>query len=198
MNQSQAKKEILELSQAIEKHNHQYYVLNDPFISDEEYDRLLKKLIALEEAFPFLKSASSPTQRVGAKVQGDLATVKHRLPMISLDNTYSLDELRLWYGRVVKGLNGIKPSLTAELKIDGLSCALIYQQGHLVLAATRGDGDTGEDVTHNAKTIRDIPLTLKGYPPEFLEVRGEVYMDKKDFFFLNEQRKDPGEGLFAA
>ena len=197
MNQSQAKKEILELSQAIEKHNHQYYVLNDPFISDEEYDRLLKKLIDLEEAFPFLKSASSPTQRVGAKVQGDLATVKHRLPMISLDNTYSLDELRLWYGRVVKGLNGIKPSLTAELKIDGLSCALIYQQGHLVLAATRGDGDTGEDVTHNAKTIRDIPLTLKGYPPEFLEVRGEVYMDKKDFFFLNEQRKDNGEGLFA-
>jgi DNA ligase (NAD+) len=117
--------------------------------------------------------------------------------MLSLDNTYSLDELKQWYERVVKGLNGQKPALTAELKIDGLSCALTYRKGELVLAATRGDGSTGEDVTHNAKTIRDIPLSLKGKFPDSLEVRGEVYMDKKDFNILNQQRKDNGEVLFA-
>ncbi len=197
MNQTQAKREIQALTKAIEKHNHQYYALNDPVISDEEYDRLLKKLIDLEEAFPLLKSPASPTQRVGAKVQGDLPTIKHRLALLSLDNTYSLEELKQWHERVVKGLNGLKPSLVAELKIDGLSCAISYRNGHLALAATRGDGDTGEDVTHNAKTIRDIPLSLKGRAPALLEVRGEVYMDKKDFNILNQQRKDNGEVLFA-
>jgi len=197
MNQTQAKKDIQALTKAIEKHNRQYYVLNDPVISDEEYDLLLKKLIDLEEAFPTLKSPTSPTQRVGAKVQGNLPTVKHSLAMLSLDNTYSLEELKQWYERVVKGIGGLKPSLAAELKIDGLSCALTYRNGQLVLAATRGDGETGEDVTHNAKTIRDIPLSLKGKAPAFLEVRGEVYMDKKDFNILNQQRKNNGEVLFA-
>jgi DNA ligase (NAD+) len=197
MNKPQAKKEIQALTKAIEEHNRKYYVLNDPVISDEEYDRLLKKLIGLEEAFPKLKSAASPTQRVGAKVQGNLPTVKHSLMMLSLDNTYSLEELKQWYERVVKGLDGLKPSLVAELKIDGLSCAISYRNGHLALAATRGDGDTGEDVTHNAKTIRDIPLSLKGKAPALLEVRGEVYMDKKDFNILNQQRKDEGQVLFA-
>src|SRR5580698_6122503 len=124
MNQTQAKKEIQELTQAIEKHNQQYYVLNDPVISDEEYDRLLKKLIDLEEAFPALKSPDSPTQRVGEKIAGNLPTVKHSLPMLSIDNTYSLEELKQWYERVVKGLKGSKPSLVTELKIDGLSCAI--------------------------------------------------------------------------
>jgi DNA ligase (NAD+) len=197
MNLSQAKKEIQSLIKTINGHNHQYYVLNDPNISDEEYDRLLKKLIDMEEVFPQLKSASSPTQRVGAKVQGNLPTVRHSLVMLSLDNTYSLDELKQWYERVVKGLDGHKPSLTAELKIDGLSCALTYRHGQLVLAATRGDGTTGEDVTHNAKTIRDIPLSLKGKAPAVLEVRGEVYMGKKDFAALNQQRRNNGEVLFA-
>ena len=165
MNQAQAKKEIKALTKTIEKHNHQYYVLNDPVIADEEYDQLLKKLIDLEEAFPQLKLATSPSQRVGAKVQGNLPTVKHSLTMLSLDNTYSLEELKQWYERVVKGLDGNEPLLTAELKIDGLSCSLRYVKGILALAATRGDGDTGEDVTHNAKTIRDIPLSLKGKCP---------------------------------
>src|SRR6202142_3645594 len=119
MNQAQAKKEIQALTKAIEKHNHRYYVLNDPVISDEEYDLLFKKLIDLEEAFPKLKSANSPTQRVGAKVQGNLPTIRHSLPMLSIDNTYSLEELRQWYERVVKGLKGCEPVLTAELKIDG-------------------------------------------------------------------------------
>jgi len=197
MNQIQAKKEIQSLTKEIEKHNHRYYVLNDPVVSDEEYDRLLKKLIELEETFPKLKSLTSPTQRVGSKVQGNLPTVKHQLPMLSLDNTYSLDELKQWYERVVKGLKGSQPLLTAELKIDGLSCAISYRNGHLALAATRGDGDTGEDVTHNVKTIRDIPLSLKGKAPAFLEVRGEVYMDKKDFNTLNQERKNNDELLFA-
>ena len=197
MNQALAKKEIQALTKAIEEHNHRYYVLNDPFISDEEYDRLLRSLIDLEESFPQLKSPASPTQRVGAKVEGNLPTVVHSVGMLSLDNTYSLEELKQWYERVCKGLNGQKPSLTAELKIDGLSCALRYGNGHLALAATRGDGQTGEDVTHNAKTIHDIPLSLKGKFPPSLEVRGEVYMDKKDFNALNAQRKDRGEVLFA-
>jgi len=197
MNLTQAKKEVQALIKAIEGHNHKYYVLNDPVVSDEEYDRLFKELVELEEAFPQLKSLSSPTQRVGAKVQGNLPTVKHSLAMLSLDNTYSLDELRQWYERVVKGLDGLKPAMTAELKIDGLSCAIRYENGQLALAATRGDGDTGEDVTHNAKTIRDIPLSLKGKAPSLLEVRGEVYMDKEDFARLNQQRKDNGEVLFA-
>ncbi len=197
MNQAQAKKEIKDLIKEIEGHNHRYYVLNDPLISDEEYDLLFKKLVDLEDAFPRLKSATSPTQRVGAKVQGNLPTVKHSVVMLSLDNTYSLEELKQWYERVVKGLNGVKPSLTAELKIDGLSCSLRYENGHLSLAATRGDGTTGEDVTHNAKTIRDIPLSLKGRAPALLEVRGEVYMDKKDFARLNQERKENGEVLFA-
>ena len=197
MNHTQAKKEIEVLTKAIEDHNHRYYVLNDPVISDEEYDRLFKRLIELEGSFPDLKSSVSPTQRVGAKVAGNLPTVKHSVPMLSLDNTYSLDELKQWYERVCKGLNAHKPSMTAELKIDGLSCALRYENGRLALAATRGDGETGEDVTHNAKTIRDIPLSLEGKFPPVLEVRGEVYMDKKDFNTLNQQRKDNGEALFA-
>lgn len=197
MNQAQVKKKIAQLSAIIDQHNYRYYVLSQPTVSDTEYDIRLQELIELEEQFPQLKKLDSPTQRVGAKVQGNLPTVKHSLPMLSLDNTYSLEELKQWYERVVKGLDGLKPSLVAELKIDGLSCALTYRNGSLVLAATRGDGDTGEDVTHNAKTIRDIPLSLKGKAPAFLEVRGEVYMDKKDFNILNQQREDNGEVLFA-
>ena len=197
MNKTQAKKEIQALTQAIEEHNHKYYVLHDPVVSDEEYDRLLGKLIELEAQFPQLKSPASPTQRVGAKVQGNLPTVKHSLVMLSLDNTYSLQELEAWYERIVKGLGGVKPSLVAELKIDGLSCTIRYENGHLALAATRGDGSTGEDVTHNAKTIRCIPLRLKGKPADLLEVRGEVYMDKQDFAALNQQRKENDEVLFA-
>ena len=123
MNRPQAKKEIQDLTKAIERHNHQYYVLNDPVISDEEYDRLLKKLFELEIAFPMLKSTASPTQRVEPKVQGGLPVISHTKPMLSLDNTYSLEELKQWYERMVKGLNGIKPSLVAELKIcSGFIC----------------------------------------------------------------------------
>src|SRR5262249_30792119 len=162
---------------AIEKHNHQYYALNEPVISDEEYDRLLKMLIELEGQFPALKVPNSPTQRVGAKIEGRLPTVRHAVRMISLDNTYSIDELRQWDARVAKGLNGKAYQYMAEFKIDGVSCSLTYEKGALRLAATRGDGETGEDVTHNAKIIHLLPLQLKAKVPPLLEVRGEVYTD---------------------
>lgn len=198
MKEAQAKKEIQELSAQIEAHNYRYYVQSQPSISDEEYDRLLKRLMALEEEFPQFKKTSSPSQRVGAKVEGNLPTVRHRLKMLSLDNTYSIDEVKQWYERVIKGLEGKKPALTAEPKIDGVSCALTYKNGELVLGATRGDGSVGEDVTHNVRTIRSIPLQLKGnVHPQWLEVRGEVYMDKQDFGRLNQERKDEGEELFV-
>jgi DNA ligase (NAD+) len=198
MNTNHAKKEIEELSVQIEEHNHKYYVLSQPSISDEEYDKLLKRLMVLEEEFPQFKNAASPSQRVGAKVEGNLPTVKHRLKMLSLDNTYSIEEVKQWFDRVIKGLEGSKPELTAEPKIDGVSCALTYKNGQLVLGATRGDGSVGEDVTHNVKTIRSIPLKLKGKVfPQWLEVRGEVYMDKVDFARLNEERKTQGEEVFV-
>ena len=197
MNTSQAKLEIEKLSKQIEEHDHRYYVLNQPSISDEEYDRLLKKLIALEEEFPKLKKFNSPSQRVGSKVQGDLPVITHRVKMLSLDNTYSMDEIKAWYGRVIKGLEGQHPSLTVEPKIDGVSCALTYKNGQFIMGATRGDGIVGEDVTHNVKTIRTIPLELKGKSPVLLEVRGEVYMDKEDFAITNRQRKDNEEELFV-
>ncbi len=197
MNQSQVKKEIQTLTKAIEKHNRQYYVLNDPLISDEEYDRLLQKLIDLEKEFPDLKPVSSPTQRVGAKIEGKLPTVKHSVKMMSLDNTYSIDELRLWDARVAKGLKPQDYQYMVELKIDGVSCALTYEKGMLKLAATRGDGETGENITHNAKAIHSLPLELKGSVPGVLEVRGEVYTDKADFEAMNDERKKEGKELFA-
>jgi len=197
MNLSEAKIEITRLAKLIEEHSHRYYELNQPSISDTEYDLLLKKLMALEEEFPQLKLLTSPSQRIGYKVQGELPTITHREKMFSLDNTYSIDEIKAWYERVVKGLGGERPSLTVEAKIDGASCALTYRRGELILGATRGDGNVGEDVTHNVKTIRSIPLMLKGDSPTLLEVRGEVYMDREDFAKLNRKRKDDGEEFFV-
>jgi len=201
MDKEKVKKEIARLSQEIETHSHRYYILDEPTISDKEYDELLRKLIKLEEQFPGLKSPDSPSQRVGAKVLSSTATVTHRVKMYSLDNTYSMDELREWHERVVKGLPGQKVEYVAELKIDGVSASLTYIQGRFALGATRGDGTTGEDVTHSLKTIRSVPLKLmekKGeHLPEVLEVRGEVYMNLKDFAGLNNERKKNGEPVFA-
>ncbi len=196
MNPKQAKEQIEHLSHELQEHNHRYYVLNQPSISDEEYDVLLKKLIALEEEFPKYKTPNSPSQRVGSKVEGNLPVVTHRIKMLSLDNTYSIDEVNAWYDRVIKGL-GKAPGLTVEPKIDGVSCSLTYSKGQLIMAATRGDGSTGENVTHNARTIRTIPLELKGKVPNLLEVRGEVYMEKQDFAKMNRERKESQEELFV-
>ncbi|MBI5150860.1 MAG: NAD-dependent DNA ligase LigA [Candidatus Omnitrophica bacterium] len=201
MDKEKAQKEIARLSREIEEHNRRYYVLDDPAISDKEYDELLRQLITIEERFPDLKSPDSPSQRVGAKVPSGAATVTHRVKMYSLDNTYSMDELKEWHERVVKGLPGQRVEYVAELKIDGVSASLTYLDGRFTLGATRGDGVTGEDVTHNLKTIRSVPLTLmrkKGDRlPGILEVRGEVYMNLKDFAALNKERKKAGEPVFA-
>ncbi len=187
---------IKELARDIHAHNTHYYVENKPVIGDSQYDALLGELIQLEEQYPQYKLSDSPTQRVGTKVKGDLPTVTHKVRMMSLDNTYSKEELKAWETRVQKGLDA-SYQLTAELKIDGVSCALTYENGILRQAATRGDGETGEDVTHNVKTIQDVPLQLKGDFPGVLEVRGEVYMDKADFARLNDKRSANDDERFA-
>jgi len=201
MDKEKAQKEIARLSREIEGHNYRYYILDEPAISDKEYDELLRQLIKLEERFPDLKSLDSPSQRVGAKIPSSAAPVTHRVKMYSLDNTCSMDELKEWHERVVKGLPGQKVEYVAELKIDGVSASLTYVRGRFTLGATRGDGVTGEDVTHNLKTIRSIPLTLMHkkdeHLPEVLEVRGEIYMNLKDFAALNNERKKNGETVFA-
>ncbi len=201
MDRSQAKKQIEKLSLQLEDHNYRYYVLNQPTISDKEYDDLLKELIALEEKFPHLKSPTSPSQRVGALLPSGTKTVIHKAKMYSLDNTYSIEELEDWHKRVCKGLKEEKIEYVVELKIDGVSAVLTYEKGELVLGATRGDGMRGEDVTQNLKTIRSIPLKLKEEKREnfsdLLEVRGEIYMSRKDFEALNRERKDKGVVLFA-
>ncbi len=201
MEKEKAQKEIARLSREIEEHNRRYYILDEPTISDKEYDELLRKLIKLEEKFPELKDSNSPSQRVGAKIPSSAATVTHRVKMYSLDNTYSMDELKEWHERVLKGLPGQKVEFVVELKIDGVSASLTYVQGRFTLGATRGDGATGEDVTHSLKTVRSIPLVLQKKEekalPEVLEVRGEIYMDQKDFEALNRERKKSGEAIFA-
>ncbi|MFA5259729.1 MAG: NAD-dependent DNA ligase LigA [Candidatus Omnitrophota bacterium] len=197
----QIKAEIRRLSREIEEHNKRYYELSDPLISDKEYDDLMRRLMLLEAAYPDLRQPDSPTVRVGVKVKSGIQTIEHRTKMLSLDNTYFEGELDEWYARLNKALAGEKLSWVVELKVDGVSASLTYQKGALVLGATRGDGQHGEDVTHNIRTIRSIPLQLKQGAqdpvPEIIEIRGEVYMNKKDFIALNNQRKSDGNMIFA-
>src|SRR3989338_8410737 len=200
MDRIKAQKEIKKLSKEIEEHNHRYYVLSQPTISDKEYDDLLKRLIELEEKFPEFKDVHSPTQRVGAKAASAENTVTHQAKMYSLDNTYSMDELKKWQERVEKGLGRGDIQYVAELKIDGVGAAVTYKDGAFILGATRGDGIAGEDVTHALRTVRSIPLKLKARTkdmPKLLEVRGEIYMDHQDFEALNQERKKAGEIIFA-
>ncbi|TXH28135.1 MAG: NAD-dependent DNA ligase LigA [Elusimicrobia bacterium] len=174
--------EIDELRRTIRRHDRLYYIDDAPEISDRAYDALFARLKELESAHPELQTPDSPTRRVGGGVSNDFAPVKHAVPMLSLDNTYDADDLAAWRDRVLKGLAaGDAPHYVVELKIDGLGLALLYEDGLLVRAATRGDGETGEDVTANARTIRAIPLRLEGTPPRRLEVRGEVYVSRADF-----------------
>jgi DNA ligase (NAD+) len=187
------------LRREIRKHDYLYYALDQPKISDKEYDELMRKLKDLEEKYPGYKSNDSPTVRVGAGVLEGFKTVRHREKMFSLDNTYSFDELKSWDERVRKGLGeSAKIEYVVELKIDGLSANITYEKGKLTVGATRGDGETGEDVTLNIKTIRAIPLILlDGNVPELIEIRGEVYMDTKEFQALNKERERQGLELFA-
>lgn len=201
MSQNEAKDRIKVLSSEIDKHNQRYYNLDDPIVSDKEYDDLLKELIELERQYPQLKLPQSPTERVGAKVTSSIRTIDHKAKMYSLDNTYSIEEIYDWHKRIKKGLAGEVIEYTVELKIDGVSASLTYENGVFVLGATRGDGSTGEDVTHNLKTISSIPLRLKESVktklPKTFEVRSEVYIEKKDFAAINKYRKSHDEVPFA-
>ncbi len=201
MNDNQAKQDIQKITVEINQHNENYYNRAQPSISDSEYDFLLKKLIVLEERFPHLKDKNSPTQRVGALVSVAGPTIEHRTKMLSLDNTYSVSDLQDWFKRVAKGLPGQTVEFVAELKIDGVSASLIYENGVFVLGATRGDGVRGEDITPNLKTIRSIPLYLrkdmKSSLPSRFEVRGEIYMTHKEFKLMNKRRKEQGQEIFV-
>ncbi|OQX88315.1 MAG: DNA ligase (NAD(+)) LigA [Candidatus Omnitrophica bacterium 4484_70.2] len=193
------KEKIEKLRELIRYHDWRYYVLADPEISDKEYDDLLKELKKLEEKYPQFITSDSPTQRVSGAVLEGFPTVKHRIKMLSLDNTYSIEELKEWEEKIKRMLKrDVKLEYTAELKIDGVSCALLYRDGLLVQGATRGDGERGEDITPNIRTISTIPLRLMGKDfPSRIEVRGEIYMEKEDFKKLNEERKKKGESPFA-
>lgn len=198
MNQSEATKAIAKLTEQINYHSYLYYDKSKSEISDQEFDKLLADLIALERQFPDLKKSDSPSQRVGGTINKNFATVTHRYPMLSLGNTYSQEELEDFDGRVAKGLDGDKYEYFCELKFDGVSISLLYENGNLVRGVTRGDGVRGDDVTANVKTIRSIPLKARGkaFPGTF-EVRGEVFLPKKVFEQLNKEREDIGEETYA-
>ncbi len=190
---------VRELREAVRHHEERYYIHNDPEISDEEFDRLLHELERLEAAHPELITADSPTQRVAGRPVEGFATVEHITPMLSLDNAYNNEELVAFDERVRKGagLGEAAVSYVAELKIDGLSIALTYEDGVLVRGATRGDGTRGEEVTANVRTIRTLPLRLRGGPLGRIEVRGEVFLPKSAFLRMNREREEAGEPLFA-
>jgi DNA ligase (NAD+) len=198
-------KRAAELRGEIEHHNHRYYVLDDPLISDPEYDDLMRELLRLEEEHPELRVPESPTQRVGARPLERFAPARHLSPMVSLGNARDEDELQAWERRLHSALErrGLDPAeieYVTEPKVDGLAISLVYENGTLVRGATRGDGEIGEDVTQNLKTIKAIPLTLQrngGRPPALVEVRGEVYLPLAAFARLNEQRAAAGESTFA-
>ena len=193
-----AKARIDELRKALDKHNYNYYVLNAPEISDYEFDMMMNELIALEKAHPEYADATSPTQRVGSDINRQFVQVEHRRPMLSLGNTYSIEEVEEFVARCRQMLGGEEFEIVGEMKYDGTSISLIYEHGKLTRAVTRGDGVKGDDVTANVKTIRSIPLQLRGedYPDEF-EVRGEVLMPWKVFDALNKERAFNEEPLFA-
>ena len=187
-----------ELRELVNHHMYRYHVLDDPEVSDAEYDELIRELRALEDRFPELITPDSPTQRVGAAPAALFRPVQHRAPMLSLDNAFSEEELRAWGARVERGLAGATPSFVCELKIDGVACALTYEGGVLTQAATRGDGRTGEDITANVRTLKAIPRRLAtDEPPSVIEVRGEVYFPVKAFEELNVHLTEAGDRPFA-
>ncbi len=198
MSKEEAKKEIEALTAEINYHNDLYYQKSQSKISDFQFDQLLEKLIALEKQFPEFKSPESPTQRVGGVITKEFATVYHRYPMLSLSNTYSQKELEEFDARVAKGLEGEPYEYFCELKFDGVSISLTYENGRLTRGVTRGDGVRGDDVTTNVKTIRSIPLKVTGDAiPAVFEVRGEVFLSKEVFIQLNKDREDIGEERYA-
>lgn len=204
MNSDIAKSRIASLTSELNEHNHRYYVLNQPVISDFEFDQMLKELEQLEAQFPDLADPNSPTKRVGGDITDKFEKVKHRYPMLSLSNTYSQEEIREWEERVHKGLGNGADLFSAaeveyvmELKYDGLAISLTYENGRLMRGVTRGDGETGEDITANVRTIKSIPLHLRGNHPGLFEIRGEVFLPKKEFERINIERVAAGEEPYA-
>src|SRR5947207_6066161 len=197
MEEKEAAKRIRELRGEIRKHDRLYHEEAAPVISDREYDRLYRELADLEKQFPDLVTPDSPTQRVGGKPLEAFAQIQHRVPMLSLDNTYSEGEVANFYARLARLLPQEKIPVVIEPKVDGVAVSLLYENGRLRHAATRGDGVVGDDITQNIETVRSIPERLRGTAPKVLEARGEVYMDKKGFEKLNAERKKSGLPLFA-
>ncbi|MCR9133339.1 MAG: NAD-dependent DNA ligase LigA [bacterium] len=196
MNKQEAIKRVDELRSILNKANEAYYQDAKPFMSDKEFDESLKELEALEQKFD-LTSPDSPTQRVGGETSSQFETVAHPIPMLSLDNTYNEQELKDFDGRVQKILGHTDYNYLVELKFDGASIRLRYENGEFVLGATRGNGEKGDDITRNLKTVQDIPLTLKGSFPAVVEVRGEAYMEREAFARMNERREEEGLNVFA-
>ncbi|HEY1859851.1 MAG TPA: NAD-dependent DNA ligase LigA, partial [Gemmataceae bacterium] len=187
-----------ELRRQIEHHNYLYYVDAKPAISDRDFDRLLDELKKIEAEHPELRTPDSPTQRVGGQPIAGFVSVTHRVPMLSIDNTYSADELREFDRRVRKLVPGEEIKYVVELKIDGVAISLTYANGLFTVGATRGDGERGDDVTHNLKTIREVPLRLHAKkPPALLEARGEVYMTRAELARINKDRVEKGLEPFA-
>src|SRR5579864_227489 len=198
MAHADVKREIDRLRAEIDLHNRLYYVDAAPEISDREFDRLMKRLEEIEAQHPDLVTPESPTQRVGGEPLAFFETVAHSVPMLSIDNTYSVDEIREWEARVRRGLNpGERVRFVVELKVDGVAVSLRYEQGRLIQGSTRGDGYHGDNITANVRTIRSVPLTLTGSAPRLLEVRGEVFMPNSELARINELRRAADEAPFA-
>ena len=198
--EEEAKARHAELVKEIKRHDSLYYQDDSPEVSDAQYDTLRKELESLEKKYPDLITNDSPTQTVGASPSRGFNKVKHAVPMLSLSNVFSGEELEDFIDRIRRflGLNEEEViEITGEPKIDGLSCSLRYERGNLVLAATRGDGAEGEDITENVKTISDIPQKLPKSVPDILEIRGEIYMARDDFLALNKKQEENGDKVFA-
>ncbi|MEL6436283.1 MAG: NAD-dependent DNA ligase LigA, partial [Pseudomonadota bacterium] len=200
LTEAQAAEELVRLAGELARHDTAYHQNDSPVISDAAYDSLKRRNLEIEERFPHLKQADSPSNKVGATVSDKFEKVAHRVAMLSLDNAFSDDDVRDFAARVrryLKMADDAPLALTAEPKIDGLSLALRYEAGALVYAATRGNGQVGENVTVNARTIGDIPATLAGNPPDVIEVRGEVFMTKNDFAELNRKQAEAGKQTYV-
>ncbi|ADR20820.1 DNA ligase [Marivirga tractuosa] len=198
MEKKAAEQKIQELSEKLHYYNYKYYQESVSEISDYEFDMMLKELIELEEKFPDLKTSDSPSQRVGGDITKNFETVEHKIPMLSLGNTYSKEELDDFDGRVKRGLGEESYEYFCELKFDGVAISLHYENGKLIRGVTRGDGSKGDDITNNAKTIRTIPLKVRGEQfPEYFEARGEVFLPREAFNEINREREENGEALLA-
>src|SRR6201981_3612006 len=197
MDRKEAQKTRAPLREENHKHDRLYYQDAAPVVSDREYDRLYKELVDVETQFPDLLTPDSPTQHVGGKPLEAFAQIQHRAPMLSLDNTYSEEEVANFYKRITRLLPDEKIPVVIEPKVDGVAVSVMYENGKLKYAATRGDGLVGDDITQNIKTIKSVPHQLRGAAPEIFEVRGEAYLDKAGFEKLNKERQTAGLPLFA-